>query len=265
MKAATIKKWIPLIGAVAVIVLLFWLVPLRFILYTVLAVLGLMLLFLLVPLGLSISYREGALKVKAQVFFIPITVWPIKKRDEDTAKKAKKKPEKKKEKKSKEPKEKKPMKPEQMIALAKRVLSSLSAAMRFVLRGFWIRHVEVVFPIQGEDAAAIASTWGKLQQVIVTFQAFLENFLNIQYDYVVLVPDYAEQYKGKQVFACKIIVSPLIMLIALIAGGIHFLRYKKRGYTLQEYVEAQRQMKKEKAAAKQKTAQPGQQRSGQDG
>ena len=264
MKAAAVKKWILLAGVVAVLVLLFWLVPLKIIGYFLLFMLGLMVLFLVAPVVLSVDYREGALKVKVRVLFVPITVWPFKQR---APKKEKKKaePKEKTQQEKKEPKEKKPMEPAQMIDLAKRALSSLSAAMRFVLRGFWIRNVEVIFPIGGEDVAAIATTWGKLQQVIVTFQAFLENFINIKYDYVVLVPDYAEQYKGKQVFACKIIVSPLIMLIAAIAGGVHFLRYKKRGYTLQEYVEAQRLAQKAKAAAKPKTAQPGEQRSGQDG
>lgn len=213
--------------------------------YILLFLLALGVLLMVVPVTLKIDFRENQLTLKVRVLFVYLTVFPWKfgkGKQTDKPKKAKpqkaKKPKKPKPEKPK--KEKAPMTAEDILNLVKRIASSVSEAMKFVLRGFWIRNVEILIPIKGEDAAAVAENWGKLQVVLVNTQAVLGNFLNIRYKSVVMIPDFAEKYQDRFVFACKIIVSPVIMLVAGIAGGVHFLRYKKRGYTLQEYVEAQR-------------------------
>ena len=117
--------------------------------------------------------------------------------------------------------------------LLEQILSAASAGLRFFLRRLRIRGVELVCPVQGGDAAQTALRWGQLQGVLGLLHAKLEEALNIRYKRLVLIPDFANQYDGSHViFSCKIIASPLIMIIALIIGLKEFfgplLRRRKK-------------------------------------
>lgn len=153
-----------------------------------------------------------------------------------------------KEKKQRREKKAKPSKrPEtlgELITLIKRIASAAGAAMRWLLRGIFIRKVEFVLPVTGSDAAEVAQKTGRTHALVGTGRAVLENVFNIRFKQLMVIPDFSNDSEQKLHFSCIIIASPIILIIAGVAGLIKFFRWKRRTYSVEEYAAYQ----KEKAA-----------------
>lgn len=223
--------------------------------YILVGLLGILLFLLLVPASVSLAYRKHQFTLAVRLAGIKVWGLPAKKKKARKPKKPKKQKTKeaskdqKKEAKTEE-KSARPKTPTEILELVRRIAVSASAGMRILAKGLWIRGLEIVIPIGGDDAAEIAITRGRLQGVFATTYAALENIVKIQYKRIDLIPDFADQHTDELAFSCKIVSNLFIMLVAAIVGFVTFLRYKKTSYTVAEYVEAQKLARQKAAAGK---------------
>lgn len=205
--------------------------------WILLGLLGLLVLLVVLPTVVYVSYRGGTFTLKLRVLFVKLTLFttvPTRKRKRKPKKEKPSKPQK-----TEAPKKEKPKKTiEEMLVLVKRIASSAGVFMRVFLRFLRIRDVELVLPVSAGEAADTALRCGRVQMLIGTTRAVLEERVHIRYTRLVVLPDFAGQYGQSSLFSCKIAASPVIMLAAAIGAGIHFLRYKEVSYSRADYLRA---------------------------
>lgn len=243
----------------------------KIILWIIVGFFALLLLLLLVPVALYVDYQKKAVTLKVRVLFIKVRVFPAKEKDPE---KEKRKAERKKAKEAKraakttkkqpaqqQPEEKPKRTLEQTLELVRRLVSAASPAAKFVFGRLRVRDVELVLPVHGEDAAQTALNFGRLQAVLYGIYAALQNFANITYRRLNLIPDYMNQYGDDLIFSCKIMASPVIMLIAAGIGLKQYIKYgqdKKENYRLarQQMLEQRRARAAPRRAQKASPAPP---------
>lgn len=194
-------------------------------LWILLGLLALLVLVLVLPAMLVVRYAEGELTVKLQVLFVRLTVFPMKERP------AKPKKEKRRKKHTEEKEEEKTRKKRSVsdwIELIKRIAASAGAGLRFLLRRLRIRDVQLVLPVYGGDASETALSAGRVQALIGSTRAVLENLLNIRFTRLVVIPDFLDAYGERLTFSCKVLAAPVIMLAAGIVALRRFLRSRPR-------------------------------------
>lgn len=224
--------------------------------------LGLLVLLLLVPVVVYADYRGGAFTLKVRVLFVKLTLLPMKKKTPAQQAKQQRKAEQKKQrqeaKKDKKPEgekaaEKKPPKPprsvSEWIELIKRLASSGSVAVRFILRNLYVRGVELVLPVHAEDAGDTAIETGKMQALVGGARAVLQNAMHIQYKRLVILPDFTGMMQQELTFACKVLASPVIMIAAAIVGLRRYLVWGRKPKAYRQ--ELRRRAKAAKKARKQ--------------
>lgn len=227
------------------------LLALRCVGFFLLAVLGLLVLALFVPVGVAVRWQAGTLRVQLKVLGGAYTLYPTK---PGRAKKAKRSPGAKgKAKKNREappsggaaPADKAaagsppqkgaaPQQPAQPQGLAARLaawarvdpvekaghlLACVGPAGRMVLRRLRIRHVEVFWPVTGSDAADTAVRYGAWMAACNNLWARLRQVLDIRADELRLEPDFTGDLAGSERIACQITAQLYIM----VAAGVYLL------------------------------------------
>lgn len=236
-------------------------------LWILLGLLALLLLLLLVPVIVYAQVDKDDFVLAVWVLGIKIKLFPQKERTpeqeekrrvarEKRAARKKTRQEKKAQKrKVKEPEQKEPEEPkkktvEEQLYFIKKIATSASAGMKFMAKWLLIRDVAVIIPVQAEDAADVALNTGRLHALVGGVRAALENVLNIRYKQIVIVPDFMGVYGDSISFSCKVMASPVIILVASIIGFKKFLRYdKERRRVYLQYKAKQRAAAAQKKAA----------------
>ncbi|MCL1830158.1 MAG: hypothetical protein FWG21_01875 [Oscillospiraceae bacterium] len=178
---------------------------LKILMYILLSVIGVVLLVILLPLHISLRYRDSQFSVYLHLIHIPIKVYPLAKRDKKPEKTTKTKKKAKTEKTSSLPFDK------QMI------VAMIPPAMRFLRslpRSLVIRKVRLLLVVAKDDPKDTAIAAGRSFAAILSLQKLMSLYLRIAYKKVKIIPDFLSEYTDKTEFDCKIIVFPCILLVA---------------------------------------------------
>ena len=187
-----------------------------------LVVLALMVLLLLIPFCADVSWEQDTLTVKAGALGITFPVFQYPKPEPTEESKRKKKP--KKAKAAKKPaKEKKPAEPRKKAKLTLNILCT-------ILRGagtLRITHIRVCLGVRGEDPAAAARNYGKLQAWLYPVLGVLDRFIYLQFDELRIVPDFgsAEPTVEDRV-SLRISARALFIVVAAVRVLAEFWREK---------------------------------------
>ncbi|MGD9559086.1 MAG: DUF2953 domain-containing protein [Oscillospiraceae bacterium] len=214
--------------------------------------LGLLLLFVLLfvlPVTVSVRFGGGDFVVKLRVFFVWITVFPMRPRK---PKKAAKKPKKQKaeddEDEENTGKEKKKRTLSQTVALVKRLVNAGLAALKAFFRHLRIRQVQIVLPVHAEDAGDTAIRCGQMQMAIGAARGVLNNWLNLRFKRIEIIPDFAGQRKDELFLAGKLVFSPGIIFVMGFVFLKSFLASRPRR-ALRKMAKARRRAMAKAAAA----------------
>lgn len=88
-----------------------------------------------------------------------------------------------------------------------------------LLRAVKVRHILLVVPVQGETAAATAWQYGGLWAGLSASLGILQRGMDLRFDRLELLPDFAGLQEGGEVLSCKIQAR----LIIMIAAGLYTL------------------------------------------
>ncbi len=194
--------------------------------WTLLVLVGVLVLLLVVPVGLTVEVKYDKLTVKGKVLFLSFQLypWKRKKKQEETET-----PEQKKE--AAEPAEKQeeaaapPDKPpaRKKIALSDVVELVRTAGwlMKIIFRVLRFTDIQLLLPIHREDAAETAIAYGQTQAYLGTALGALQNCLNLKFSKLELVPDFTGSHKYRRYFYCKIVATPFIMVTAALYAFTH--------------------------------------------
>lgn len=202
--------------------------------WILLGVLALIIIILLMPVVVGLSYRDETFTVTLRLLgLIKLTLLPqdeekkAKKEAKRQAKEAKKKRKKSKRETEGEEKPKRKRTVKQWLYLIKRILYSADAAKDLALKGIRVYDFEFILAVHAEEAGDTAIRFGQIQAAVGGARALLENLIKIRYKTLVLIPDFAGQYDSAPIFSCKIAACPVIMLVVGIAALRAFLRYRR--------------------------------------
>lgn len=195
-----------------------------------LVVLALMVLLLLIPFCADVSWEQDTLIVKAGALGITFPVFQYPKPEPMEESKRKKKP--KKAKAAKKPaKEKKPAEPRKKAKLTLNILciilSGAGTLIRAVFGALRITHIRVCLGVRGEDPAAAAHNYGKLQAWLYPVLGVLDRFIYLQFDELRIVPDFgsAEPTVEDRV-SLRISARALFIVVAAVRVLAEFWREK---------------------------------------
>ena len=194
--------------------------------YVFLALLALLVVLLLAPMVLGAELRDGQFTLWVRVLFVKMRLLPAR---EKPVKKKRKKPEK--EEPEEEPREEEEQKTrgrtaQQWLELIRRIVSSFTAGMKLLCKMMLVYDVEVLIPVRADDPSQLAQRFGQVQAAVGATRAALENVLYLRYKRLVAMPDFADDDKIQPVLACKVAVSPVIIIAA---GIMALLQYEKSG------------------------------------
>ena len=88
-----------------------------------------------------------------------------------------------------------------------------------LLREVKVRHIVLVVPVQGETASATAWQYGGLWAGLSASLGILQRGMDLRFDRLELLPDFAGLQEGGEVLSCKIQAR----LIIMIAAGLYTL------------------------------------------
>ena len=88
-----------------------------------------------------------------------------------------------------------------------------------LLREVKVRHIVLVVPVRGETAAATAWQYGGLWAGLSASLGILQRGMDLRFDRLELLPDFAGLQEGGEVLSCKIQAR----LIIMIAAGLYTL------------------------------------------
>ncbi len=192
-----------------------------------LGMLGLALLALLLPVSVSARYENGTLRVWARLFLlVKYPLYPAKPKKPVAAKKTKRK-------KKEEPEEEKPEKPQKQrgadywLRMVERVAASAKKPLRIIMKGIFVRGVELVLPVCAEEADKTATYYGRMQALVGGARAALENLVNVRFKRVVVIPDFAHQYEGATLVAARVTSLPVVFLAAGACGLWKFFTWRR--------------------------------------
>lgn len=171
----------------------------------IVAVLLLLLLFL--PVWVMVGLRYDQLTIRVRVLFLTFTVFPMKEKPE----------------KEKEPAPQQEQKKEEPRSPGKRFELSFSKIVqlvgdavgifKWILGALKVRNISITLPLHGQDAADTALFYGKFSAGFYSGIAVLRNAIDLQFDSIELIPDFAGENKYRRSFYCKIGATPFIMLV----------------------------------------------------
>ena len=203
---------------------------LKFFLWALLALLALLLLLLLLPATLYLRWENGQPFASVRVLFIRLRILPAKKKPAKS-KPARKKKEKKDSSDEVAPQEEQDKEKKDFLHLlntVQRITASAGTGLRLLLKGLWIRNLELVVPVHAATAANTAIRCGQVQAAIGTTRAVLENIFRITYKQLQVYPDFAGQYADGIYFSCKIVSPPVIIVAAGVVAFTRYLTYNRK-------------------------------------
>ena len=183
-----------------------------------LAVLVLVVLLLLCPFCADLCWEHGVLTVRAGALGITFPVFQYPKPEPTEESKRKKKP--KKAKAAKKPaKEKKSAEPRKKAKLTLNILCIIlrgaGTLIRAVFGALRITHIRVCLGVRGEDPAAAARDYGKLQAWLYPVLGVLDRFLWLQFDELRILPDFgSSQPTVEDRVSCRVSAQALFIVIA---------------------------------------------------
>ena len=195
-----------------------------------LVVLILLVLLLLCPFCADLCWEHGVLTVKAGALGITFPVFQYPKPEPTEESKRKKKP--KKAKAAKKPaKEKKPAEPRKKAKLTLNILCTIlrgaGTLIRAVFGALRITHIRVCLGVRGEDPAAAARDYGKLQAWLYPVLGVLDRFLWLQFDELRILPDFgSSQPTIEDRVSCRVSAQALFIVIAALRVLYEFWRKK---------------------------------------
>ena len=208
-------------------VLLFLLKVLGILLVVVLA---LMVLLLLIPFCADVSWEQDTLTVKAGTLGITFPVFQYPKPEPTEESKRKKKP--KKAKAAKKPaKEKKPAEPRKKAKLTLNILCTIlrgaGTLIRAVFGALRITHIRVRLGVRGEDPAAAARNYGKLQAWLYPTLGVLDHCFFLEFDQLRVLPDFGSaQPTVQDKVSFRVSAQALFIVIAAVRVLYEFWRKK---------------------------------------
>ena len=189
-------------------VLLFLLKVLGILLVVVLA---LMVLLLLIPFCADVSWEQDTLTVKAGALGItfPVFQYPKPEPTEESNRK------------------KKPKKAKLTLNILCTILRGAGTLIRAVFGALRITHIRVCLGVRGEDPAAAARNYGKLQAWLYPVLGVLDRFIYLQFDELRIVPDFgsAEPTVEDRV-SLRISARALFIVVAAVRVLAEFWREK---------------------------------------
>ena len=195
-----------------------------------LVVLILLVLLLLCPFCADLCWEHGVLTVKAGALGITFPVFQYPKPEPTEESKRKKKP--KKAKAAKKPaKEKKSAEPRKKAKLTLNILCTIlrgaGTLIRAVFGALRITHIRVCLGVRGEDPAAAARDYGKLQAWLYPVLGVLDRFLWLQFDELRILPDFgSRQPTIEDRVSCRVSAQALFIVIAALRVLYEFWRKK---------------------------------------
>lgn len=114
----------------------------------------------------------------------------------------------------------------QSIDKIKILVSTAGTVIRRILAGFRIHHIRIVLPVHMSDAAETALAVGYIHAGLHTSLGVLNNFFNLQFKQLVVIPDYHNEYEGKEHFSCKITTHLIIMVVIAIWALVRLKKEK---------------------------------------
>ena len=176
-----------------------------------LVVLALMVLLLLIPFCADVSWEQDTLTVKAGALGITFPVFQYPKPEPTEESKRKKKP-----KKAKLP-----------LNILCTILRGAGTLIRAVFGALRITHIRVCLGVRGEDPAAAARNYGKLQAWLYPVLGVLDRFIYLQFDELRIVPDFgsAEPTVEDRV-SLRISARALFIVVAAVRVLAEFWREK---------------------------------------
>lgn len=205
--------------------------------WVLLALLAVLLLLLFTPVRVEVEVKYDKPFVRVKVLCFSFRLWPLKEKKEKPAPEhlAKDEP-------AAPPQQEDgpaagegdgPAKPPADKAKARKkglrlsdlteLVSTAGWLMKIVFRVIKFRDIKVVLPVHREDAAETAIAFGRTQAYLGTALGALQNFLDLQFKQVDIIPDFTGSSKYRRYFSCKIVATPFIMVAAAVYA---FLRLK---------------------------------------
>ncbi|MGI5889025.1 MAG: DUF2953 domain-containing protein [Oscillospiraceae bacterium] len=158
------------------------------VLIVIAALLAVILLVLIIPIGLSVSYDGGSTEVSVRFLFLKFKIAGGKKKDKKTGKAEKRKRKKKEEKKA-------PGKPD--LELIKQLLPEIPPLLKKLLKTIRIRHVFVEWPVYKPDPVDNGTAVGAAYAVIGSLMPLINANFNIRYDKINIIPDFGNERGGR--------------------------------------------------------------------
>lgn len=107
------------------------------------------------------------------------------------------------------------------------MLSAAGVLMRRVFRALHFQKIVLILPVHKEDAAATALACGQMQAAVSAGVAALENFLDLRFDGVRILPDFTGDIKAGPYVSGELAARPGAMLLAALCALWRFLmRYR---------------------------------------
>ena len=195
-----------------------------------LVVLILLVLLLLCPFCADLCWEHGVLTVKAGALGITFPVFQYPKPEPTEESKRKKKP--KKAKAAKKPaKEKKPAEPRKKAKITLEILCTMlkgaGTLTKAVFGALRITKIQVRLGVRGEDPAAAARSYGKLQAWLYPVLGVLDRFLWLQFDELRILPDFGSgQPTVEDRVSCRVSAQALFIVLAAVRVLYEFWRKK---------------------------------------
>ena len=176
-----------------------------------LVVLALMVLLLLIPFCADVSWEQDTLTVKAGTLGITFPVFQYPKPEPTEESKRKKKPK----------------KAKLTLNILCTILRGAGTLIRAVFGALRITHIRVCLGVRGEDPAAAARNYGKLQAWLYPVLGVLDRFIYLQFDELRIVPDFgsAEPTVEDRV-SLRISARALFIVVAAVRVLAEFWREK---------------------------------------
>ena len=165
--------------------------------WSLLAAFLLLLVLLMFPVSVPIELQQDQVVIKLKVLFLTFQLYP--RRENQEAK-------------TQAPSEKKKSRLD--LSQLAQLVSTACWLMRIVFRLIQIRDIRIVYPVQGEDAAQTAIQYGRINAYLGSTLGVLQNFLNMHFKQVDILPDFNGNCKYQRYFYCKLQAIPLIMIVA---------------------------------------------------
>ena len=184
-------------------------------LLVLLALLLLIAALLFLPVWVSVELRHSRLTVRLRVLFLTFTLLPAR---EKKKKKEEKKPQQEKPKEEGAAKRSPSPRFEWTASRVARLAADAAGILKMALAALRVRQIRILLPLQGEDAADTALFYGRFSGWFYGIVALLQNFMDLEFERIELIPDFAGENKYRTSFYCKIGATPFIMLVVIIKG-----------------------------------------------